>query len=246
VRLAVLSDVHANLPALDAVLADIASVGVDARYGLGDLVGYAPWPNETLERSSCEAFPIVMGNYDDGTGYDRDECGCAYPTPVERELGDRSFAWTKAHVTDANKAWLRMLHPQIRIEVEGQRFLLVHGSPRRINEYLYEDRPESSFAHIAAGADAEVVVCGHTHRPYDKTVAGTRFINVGSVGKPKDGDPRACWAFVEVTPGTITVEFRRVEYDVERVAQAILASDLPEEFADQLREARGYRAPVPA
>ncbi len=244
-RLAIFSDVHANLPALEAVLADIHDAGVDARYALGDLVGYAPWPNEVLERLAAEGFPIVMGNYDDGTAYGREECGCAYTTPVEQALGDRSFAWTRAHVADANRDWLRTLRPQIRFEADGLRFLLVHGSPRRINEYLYEDRAESSFARIAAGADADVIVCGHTHRPYDKTVAGVRFINVGSAGKPKDGDPRGCWALVETNTDGATVEFRRVAYDVERAAAAILASDLPAEFADQLREARGYLKPVP-
>ena len=85
-----------------------------------------------------------------------------------------------------------------------------------------------------------MIVCGHTHRPYDKTVAGTRFVNVGSAGKPKDGDPRACWALIETTPGR-SVEFRRVAYDVEAAARAVEATDLPAEFAAQLREARGYR-----
>lgn len=247
-RLAIFSDVHANLPALDAVLADIAAEGVDAQYALGDLVGYAPWPNEVLERLRDHGLPIVMGNYDDGTAYDRAECGCAYKDPIEKELGDRSFAWTKAHVNDVNRQWLTTLAPEIRFEADGLRFLLVHGSPRRINEYLFEDKPDATFARIAADADADVIVCGHTHRPYEKTVEGVRFINVGSAGKPKDGDPRACWARIETGPGgTVRVAMRRVAYDVERAAAAILASDLPHEFADQLREARGYvGAPLPA
>ena len=239
-RIAIFSDVHANLPALEAVLADIEAAGVDARYALGDLVGYATWPNETLERLRAEDFPIVMGNYDDGTGFGRDECGCAYTNPIEKELGDRGFAWTKAQTSDANKAWLQTLAPQIRFEADSHRFLLVHGSPRRINEYLYEDKPDETFARIAAGADADVIVCGHTHRPYDKTVAGTQFVNVGSAGKPKDRDPRACWALIETAPSSVGVEFRRVAYDVEAAARAVEASELPSEFADQLREARGY------
>ena len=239
-RLAIFSDVHSNLPALDAVLADIAATGVDARYVLGDLVGYAPWPNEVLERLQTEQVPIVMGNYDDGTGFDRDECGCAYTNPVEKALGDEGFAWTKAHTSAANKAWLRTLASQIRFEADGHRFLLVHGSPRRMNEYLYEDKPDATFARIAAGADADVILCGHTHRPYDKTVAATRFINVGSAGKPKDRDPRACWALIETSPDAVRVEFRRVAYDVEGAAQAVEASELPPDFADQLREARGF------
>ncbi len=240
-RLAIFSDVHANLPALEAVLADIEAANVDARYALGDLVGYAPWPNEVLERIRTAAIPVVMGNYDDGTGFDRAECGCAYTHPVERALGDAGFAWTKAYTSAENRAWLRTLAPQIRFEADGSRFLLVHGSPRRMNEYLYEDKPDETFARIAAAADADVIVCGHTHRPYNKRVGGTRFVNVGSAGKPKDGDMRGCWTLIETGPEGIAVELRRVAYDVDAAAAAILASDLPDEFAAQLREARGYR-----
>ena len=240
-RYAFFSDLHSNIFALDAVLGDVARVGVDQRYVLGDLVGYAPWPNEVLDRLREEAIPIVMGNYDDGTGFGRDECGCAYTHPVEKALGDAGFAWTKANTSETNTAWLRTLAPQIRFQADGLRFLLVHGSPRKMNEYLYEDKPDSTFARIAAAADVDVIVCGHTHRPYNKTVAGTRFINDGSVGKPKDGDARACWALVETSPAGVTVDFRRVDYDIEAAAQGILASELPHEFAAQLREARGFR-----
>jgi putative phosphoesterase len=239
-RLAFFSDVHSNLPALEAVLADIRAAGVDGRYALGDLVGYAPWPNEVLELLQAEAIPTLLGNYDEGTGFDLDECGCAYTDPVEKRLGDASFAWTKAQTSDANKAWLRSLPREIRFEADGRRYLLVHGSPRRINEYMYDDKPEATFERVGRGASADVIVCGHTHRPYDKTVAGVRWINDGSAGKPKDSDPRACWALLDTTSDTL--EFRRVAYDVDRSATAILESDLPHEFVAQLREARGYRA----
>jgi putative phosphoesterase len=239
-RIAVLSDVHANLPALEAVRADIADHDVAATYVLGDLVGYAPWPNEVIDALRADGVQALTGNYDDGTGFDRDECGCSYINPREKALGDESFEWTKAHVTPANKEWLRAMSPQIRFDADGQRYLLVHGSPRRINEYLYEDRSDETFARIAAQSNADVIVCGHTHRPYDKFVAGTRFINVGSAGKPKDGDPRACWALIDTTART--TKFRRVTYDVERAAEGILSAHLPALFARELREARGYDA----
>jgi putative phosphoesterase len=241
-RYAFFSDIHSNIVALEAVLADIATAAIDERYALGDLVGYAPWPNEVLDCLRSEGITIVMGNYDDGTGFGREECGCAYTHPVEKALGDAGFAWTKEHTTDANKEWLRTLAPQIRFEADGHRFLLVHGSPRKMNEYLYEDKPDSTFERIAADANADVIVCGHTHRPYDKTVGATRFINDGSAGKPKDGDARACWALVETNPAGISVSFRRVDYDIDKAASGILASELPHEFAAQLREARGFRA----
>jgi predicted phosphodiesterase len=238
-RLAFFSDVHSNLPALEAVLADIKTQGVDEQYALGDLVGYGPWPNEVLDLIRAERIPTLLGNYDEGTGFDLAECGCAYTDPVEEALGDASFGWTKAHTSNANKAWLRSRPREIRFDADGQRYLLVHGSPRRINEYLYADKPDATFARIAAGANADVIVCGHTHRPFDKHIDEWRFINDGSAGKPKDGDPRAAWALFDTASGDLAI--RRVPYHIDRAAAAILASDLPHVFAVQLREARGYR-----
>lgn len=241
-RIAVFSDIHGNLPALDAVLSDIPSQQVDAVYCLGDLVGYAPFPNEVTERIRREGIPTVMGNYDDGVGFDRDECGCAYRELTEKQLGARSLAWTKDHTTGENKTFLRTLHHEIRFEANDQRVLLVHGSPRKMNEYLFEDRALSSFRRLAASSNADIIVYGHTHRPYTKLVDGVLFVNVGSVGKPKDGDWRACYALLQPAAPD-PVQFIRREYDVKRVTDAIRRSDLPHEFATDLE--RGG-APVPA
>ena len=144
-KLAIFSDIHGNLPALEAVLADITSQSI-AMYCLGDLVGYAAFPNEVIDRIRRERIPTIMGNYDDGVGFDRDECGCAYREAVENARGDQSLAWTKAHTTPENKAFLQRLQHELRFEADGKRVLLVHGSPRKMNEYLFEDRPPSSFA----------------------------------------------------------------------------------------------------
>lgn len=232
-RIGIISDIHGNLQALDVVLEDIGRRGVDAVYCLGDLVGYAPFPNEVIDQIRAAKMSTIMGNYDDGVGYDRDECGCAYRDPVERELGDRSFNWTKAHVTSENKAFLRTLLPELRIAADGRRLLLVHGSPRKMNEYLFEDRPLSSFQRIADASNADVIVFGHTHRPYTKRVGDVLFVNAGSVGKPKDGDWRACFAILN-TSAHEPVEFVRLEYDVATVAEAIRASELPNEFANDI------------
>src|SRR5690606_14662491 len=160
-RIAIISDIHGNLTALEAVLADLRTRPVDATYCLGDLVGYAAHPNEVTERIRAEGIPTIMGNYDDGVGFERDECGCAYTNPVDKELGDRSLAWTKTTVTAENKAFLRTLVSEIRFDADGRRVLLVHGSPRRINEYLFEDRPLSSFQRLAASSNADIIVFGH-------------------------------------------------------------------------------------
>jgi putative phosphoesterase len=234
-RIAIFSDIHANLPALEAVLAHIRAQQFEAVYCLGDLVGYAPFPNEVIERIRDEEIPTIMGNYDDGVGFERDDCGCAYREADEKRRGDQSLAWTKAHVTADNKAFLRTLLPEIRFEADRRRVLLVHGSPRKMNEYLLEDRPLSSFQRLAASSNADVIIYGHTHKPYTKLVDNVLFVNVGSVGKPKDGDWRACYAILSTE--TPDVRFVRVEYDLVRVTTAIRASELPPEFATDLEHA---------
>jgi putative phosphoesterase len=231
-RLAIYSDIHGNLPALDAVLEQIRRVSFDAVYCLGDLVGYGASPNEVVDRIRQERTPTIIGNYDDGVGYDRDECGCAYREEDERARGQRSLEWTKARTTSENKAFLRGLPAQVRFDADGKRILLVHGSPRKINEYLFEDRPLSSFERLAASSNADVIVFGHTHKPYTKLVNGVLFVNVGSVGKPKDGDWRACYATVDVAAPAAA--FTRVEYDVQRAMDAIRQTDLPPQFAEDL------------
>jgi len=232
-RIAIFSDIHGNRPALDAVLTDIGRQRFDAVYCLGDLVGYAPFPNEVTERIRREGFPTVMGNYDDGVGFDREECGCAYREPEDERRGDKSLVWTRAHVTAENKAFLRALRSQIRFEAEGKRVLLVHGSPRKMNEYLFEDRATSSFQRLAAAFDADRIVSVHTHHPYTQLVHNVLFLNVGSLGKPNDGDCRACYAILEPAAAE-PVHFFRVEYDIQTVTDAIRHSELPHEFADDL------------
>ncbi len=234
--LAAFSDVHANRHALDAVLADIRGRGPDRVLCLGDLVGYGAFPNEVIETIRATGIPTVAGNYDDGVGFDREECGCAYRDPHDRERGDISLRWTQRAVTPENKAWLRDLPRDLRFEAGGKRVLCTHGSPRRLNEYLYDDRPERSLARMFAGLEADVILIGHTHLPYHRRVGEVDLINVGSAGKPKDGDPRAMYALLEIGD-EVKATFPRVEYDVEAAAAAIEATTLPAEFAQALRAA---------
>jgi putative phosphoesterase len=236
--IAAFSDIHANKHALDAVLAQIEDRKPDRVLCLGDLVGYGAFPNEVIETVRDAGIPTITGNYDDGVGFDRDDCGCAYTKPDEKARGDRSLRWTQAVVTPENKAWLRDLPRELRFEAEDERFLCVHGSPRRLNEYLYEDRPERSLRRMFSQLGAGVVLCGHTHLPYHRRIDGTHLINVGTAGRPKDGDPRVAYALIDVGE-SLTAEFPRVEYDSEAAARAIEATDLPHEFAEVLRTGVG-------
>ena len=136
-------------------------------------------------------------------------------------------------MTADNKVFLRTLVPESRTHIDGKRLLLVHGSPRKMNEYLFEDRPISSFERLAASSNADVIVFGHTHKPYTKQIGDVWFVNVGSVGKPKDGNWRACYAILDTT-ADLPASFVRVPYDIDTVTRAIRSSELPHEFAADL------------
>jgi predicted phosphodiesterase len=238
----IFGDIHGNIAALEAVFEDMDDRELgENRSCLGDLVGYGTSPNEVVEFVRSREIPTIAGNYDEGVGENGDDCGCAYETEIEQRRGDRSIAWTNEAITEENRAYLRDLDGRIGLELGDLRVVLVHGSPRRVNEYLYEDRPDSSFERLLDTVDGDVLVCGHTHLPYHTVLpSGRHVVNAGSVGKPKDGDPRACYVVLSAADGDLTVEFNRVEYDVERAATAIENTDgMPSAFADMLREGAG-------
>src|SRR5436190_9921519 len=234
-RYAIISDIHANLPALRAVLADIdETTNVDAMYHLGDLTGYAPWPNEVVSLLREREIPGVSGNYDSTVATDYKHCGCRAETPRDEELSHLSFEWTRAHVTRETKKYLGSLPFRIDIRpfgghMSGPTISLVHGNQTLNTVYVTEDRPDSFLEKMTAGAGAvagDVICFGHTHKPWQRAVNEVRFINTGSVGRPKNGDPRACYVLVDAASAELTGEFVRVSYDVELVAREIVKSGL--------------------
>jgi putative phosphoesterase len=233
-RVAVITDIHANLPALEAVLEAIEWADVEAVYCGGDLVGYGPHPNEVCQLIEEGAIPTIYGNYDYAIGRDLEDCGCAYRDQRDRELGQLSVEWTLAHTDRRSKDLMRGLPFDLRFELGGKRVRLVHGSPRKVNEYLFADKPVSTFERIAAGADCDVLVFGHTHQPWVREYGGVLFVNCGSVGKPKGGDPRAAFALLEVDGGRVVADIERAEYDAEAVARELADAGLPGEYAEKL------------
>jgi putative phosphoesterase len=233
-KIAVLTDIHGNLPALEAALAASEAIGVDAVYCGGDLVGYGPHPNEVCALIEERGIPTIYGNYDHAIARDLEDCGCAYVTEHDRELGQLSVNWTLAHTDARSKAFMAGLPFDLRVHVGPHRVRLVHGSPRKVNEYLFEDKPASLYERLAGQADCDVLVFGHTHRPWVREYGGVLFVNCGSVGKPKDGDPRAAFAVLEDADGRLAVTIERVPYDAAAVAREIEAVGLPAEFAAKL------------
>jgi putative phosphoesterase len=256
-RIALFSDIHANLPPLEACLKSMEEKNPDAIYCLGDLVGYNIWPNEVVNEIRRRGIPTIAGNYDQGIGLASDECGCAYKTDTEKEMGKVSISYTNSIVNPEERNYLRTLPAQIKVQFQLNNdklnLLLVHGSPRKINEYLFEDREEKSLLRMMEEADADVMCFGHTHKPYHRILATERdgvphyrhAINTGSVGKPKDGSSKGCFVILTIHPDSslsrkdaVQVEFVRFTYDVEKAAKAIEESPLPNEYADMLR--KGY------
>jgi diadenosine tetraphosphatase ApaH/serine/threonine PP2A family protein phosphatase len=238
-RFAVFSDVHGNLPGLEAILADVEGRGVADVLSLGDLVGYGPFPNEVAALVRDLSIPSLMGNYDQGVGFSLGDCGCVYKTDEQRREGDVSLAWTHAAATEETRAYLRALEDRFLLDTPAGALLAVHGSPRRINEYLFEDRPEHSLARMAEENPYRAILFGHTHVPYAREVphgdagATTLFVNVGSGGRPKDGDWRVCYALVDpaaLAAGESAVEFVRVPYDYDRLTRALATTDLITHF----------------
>ena len=250
-RYALISDIHANLPALEAVLADIAALpDVAATWHLGDLVGYAPWPDEVVARIAEAGISGVAGNYDSTVATDYPHCGCRYEDAEQERLSHLSYQWTRAHVSPETKRFLGALPFRIDVLPEGghvsggPRLVLVHATPTINTLYWTEDRTDDFCLKMAAHAAlkaGDVIAFGHTHQPWDREVEGIRFVNTGSVGRPKDGDWRAGYVVLTLERNRVEVEPRRVEYDVKRAMAAIRASYLPDEFAAFLA-AGGVRA----
>lgn len=251
-KIAFFSDIHANLPALEAFFKDLDNRRPDATYCLGDLVGYNIWPNEVVNEIRKRNIPTIEGNYDQGVGRSGDDCGCAYKTDHDKSNGEQSIAYTNSVVKPDERSYLRNLPSHIRLEFQpkDERFsvLMVHGSPRKINEYLFVDREEKSMLRIMEQAEAHIMLFGHTHKPYHRVLKDENghhrhAINIGSVGKPKDGDPRGCYVLMTIDENfsltnadSIQVEFIRFDYDIEKAAKAVEDSPLPNDFADMLRK----------
>ena len=195
------------------------------------------------------AIPTVMGNYDQGIGFETGDCGCVYKTDEQRAEGAASLAWTEQATLPDTRAYLRTLEDRFVLETPAGELLAVHGSPRRINEYLFEDRPENG--HGAAGRGEPVSgdhLRPHAHPLHPRGRQARAFVNVGSGGRPKDGDWRVCYALIEpeaAGAGDLAVKFVRVEYDHASLTAALAKTDLITTFQAPPAAAGAATDPTP-
>jgi len=216
---------------------------LSSTYHLGDLVGYAPWPNEVVSLLRENGIPGVAGNYDSTVATRYDHCGCRYEDPRQEALSHESYAWTLDHVTPGTLAFLDALPFRIDLKPRGGHaggptITLVHGTPTLNTVYWTEDRSDGfclKMARLAGLKAGDTIAFGHTHKPWTREVDGIHFINTGSVGRPKDGDWRAGYVILDVSDDRPIVEFVRVAYDLDKACDAIRRTTLPDDFAVYLQ-----------
>ena len=184
----------------------------------------------------AEGIPVVQGNYDDAVGNEKPDCGCGYTDPRDNHFARISYAYTSEKTSAEHRPWLAALPPRIRLDLDGKRYVLVHGSPRLQNEFLWESAtPDGLLERFASSSEADVLLCTHTGIHWQRRLpSGRRVVNVGALGRPaNDGRTEVWYAFLD-TKRTEPFELVPVSYDHERVAREMRAERLPEEFVETL------------
>ena len=180
---------------------------------------------------------MLRGNYDDSIGNDRADCACGYTDPRDNGFAQISYDYTVARTSSDHKAWMRGLPERHRIEAEGRRLLLCHGSPRRVNEFLWESACSDAFLEwLCDRHEADVILCTHTGIPWHRALpSGRHVVNVGAIGRPANDGRTGVWYAGLELDGGLEVEFRPVAYDHEALALEMEAERLPAEFAETIR-----------
>jgi predicted phosphodiesterase len=236
-KLALIGGVYSNHLALECVLDDVARNGADSTWCLGDLGGFGPHPDRAADVLRAAQVSMLRGNYDASIGEGLPDCGCGYTDPLDNRFAQVSYDYTLARTSAEHREWMRSLSEQHRLEVAGHRILLCHGSPRRVNEFLWESTCSDAFLEwLCEVHGAEVIACTHTGLPWHRALpSGRHVLNVGAIGRPaNDGRTDVCYAALSVG-AQVGVEFRRVSYDHEAMAREMEAEALPEEFVTTIR-----------
>jgi putative phosphoesterase len=238
-KVALIGDIHANLPALEAVLEDAHKRGVEAIWNVGDMLGYGAFPDEVVDLLQKENVQSIIGNYDIKVMKVKQKRNkWKKNVPPEKWV---AFNWTYNKLSKSNLEYLNSLNKELRMEMEGKRILIMHGTPDSDEEHVTNDTTEDRLNEIALMADADLIIFGHSHIPFKRKVGSVWFINPGSVGRPDDGDPKASYAILVLRqPNVFRVDHYRVEYDVERAVSAIREGGLPDLFARMIQQGHSF------
>lgn len=236
-RLAVFGGVYANHLALAATLADVEARRADLAWCLGDLGGFGPNPEASIAMLRASGIPSLQGNYDHAIGNALADCGCGYSDPRDNAYAQASYDYTNARVSGPSRAWLRGLPRQARLTIEGRRVLLCHGSPRRVNEFLWSSACSDAFlAWLLRAYDADAIVCSHTGLHWHRALQEGDVVNAGAIGRPAhDGRPCVRYAELDFDGPRLEVAFRSVDYDHEALAREMERESLPPEFVETIR-----------
>ncbi len=226
-RLLVVSDIHSNHAALRAVLEDAAPW--NRCICAGDTVGYGPGPNECIGALRDNGFRVIMGNHDHQVITGDTENFRFNPRAAS------AIEINRALLTPDSRAYLEGLPTSLRLKVGGVNIAIYHGSPLApLSEYIMPEEAKMRAAQLIAESDCNLLVLGHTHKPYTVEHGDALLLNPGSVGQPRDGDPRACYAIVEIAEGRINPHIHRVKYEIERTQEKMRRLGLPESLAARL------------
>lgn len=238
-RLALFGGIYSNYLALAEAIRDARRRGVDAIYCLGDVGAFGPHPDRTLDLLRGSDVTCIQGNYDHSIGNELADCQCGYTDPRDNHFAQLSYDYTLAGTSPHHRAWMRDLPQQLRLDLGGLRTLLCHGSPRRVNEFLWESTTSTPFLDfLCDDHGCDVILCTHTGIKWHRALSrGRHVVNVGVLGRPEnDGSGCVWYAILEATAGRdLQVRFIPVEYDYPRLAAEMQAEQLPEEFVETIR-----------
>jgi putative phosphoesterase len=226
-KIALISDIHANLPALEAVYLHARSIGVQAMLNAGDLVGYGPFPDEVITFIREKMILSVIGDYDQKVILIKQKQ--ERWQKKKKPLKLLAFNWAHDHISIKNLTYLESLPKTLEHTIFNVHFLLTHGSPENISEHLSKETQTSRFQELANQYNVDVIVSGNTHQFFQEKIHNILFINPGSVGRQDDGCPDASYAILEIDK-EISVKQYRIPYDVQNVLTALESYNLPEEF----------------
>ncbi|MGN6185033.1 MAG: metallophosphoesterase family protein [Thermoanaerobaculia bacterium] len=236
-KLAFIGGIYSNYHALVATLDDIASRGIERVYFLGDLGAFGPYPDRIPQLLIDRGIAGIQGNYEESLSTRAEDCHCGYTDPRDNHYAQISYDYTFANTSDRYKDWMGTLPREIRFTAGGLRFLLVHGSPRTINEFLWRSTsPDPFLEKLCRDFETDVLVCTHTGLHWHKALGDrTHVINAGVIGRPaNDGQTNVWYTIVDVADGALNVEFVPVHYDYQALANEMRSEGLPEQFIETI------------